>query len=70
MWNLTYGTNELSTEQKQTYGHGEQTCSCQGVGGGCGMDWEFGVGRCKLFHSEWTDNKVLLYSSGNLYPIS
>ena len=25
------------------------------------MDWEFGVGRCKLLHLEWIDNKVLLY---------
>ena len=31
----------LSTEKKQTNGHGEQTFSCQG--GGSGMDWEFGV---------------------------
>ena len=31
------------TENKQTHGHGEQTCGCQG--GGSGMDWEFGVSR-------------------------
>ena len=30
-----------------------------------GMDWEFGVGRCKLLHLEWINNEVLLYSSGN-----
>ena len=37
--------------------------------GGRGMDWEFGVGRCKLLHLEWI-NKVLLYSTGNYtqYP--
>ena len=29
------------------------------------MDWEFGVGRCKLLHLEWINNKVLLYSIGN-----
>ena len=29
------------------------------------MDWEFGVGRCKLLHLEWINNKVLLYSTGN-----
>ena len=28
------------------------------------MDWEFGVGRCKLLHLEWTSNEVLLYSTG------
>ena len=44
----------LSTEKKQTPGHGEQTYGCQGGGGGgSGMDWEFGVNRCKLLHLEW-----------------
>ena len=36
-----------------------------GEGGGSGMNWEFGVNRCKLLHLEWIDNKVLLYSTGN-----
>ena len=52
----------LSTKQKQTHRHGEQTCDCQGAGG---MDWEFGVSRCKLLHLEWRGNGVLLYSTGN-----
>ena len=51
----------LSTEKKQTHGHREQTCGCQGRG----MDGEFGVSRCQLFHLEWTSNEVLLYSPGN-----
>ena len=35
-----------------------------------GMDWEFGISRCKLLHIDWINNKVLLYSSGNCiqYP--
>ena len=33
----------LSIEQKQTHRHGEETCGCQGGGGGSEMDWEFGV---------------------------
>ena len=32
---------------------------------GIGRDWEFGVSRCKLLHSEWISNKFLLYSTGN-----
>ena len=32
---------------------------------GHGMDWEFGVNRCKLFPLEWTSNENLLYSTGN-----
>ena len=38
---------------------------------GKGMDWEFGVGRCKLLHLAWINNKVLMYSTGNYvqYPV-
>ena len=32
---------------------------------GGGMDWEFGVSRCKLLHIEWIKNKALLYITGN-----
>ena len=55
----------ISTEQKQTHGRREQSCGCQGVGGGTRMDWEFGVSRYKLLHLEWISNEVLLYSTGN-----
>ena len=55
----------LSMEQKQTHGHGEQTCGCQGGGEGSGVDREFGVNRCKLLHLEWISEEVLLYSTGN-----
>ena len=34
-------------------------------GGRRGMEWEFGVSRCKLFYIGWINNKVLLYSTGN-----
>ena len=34
-------------------------------GGGRGMDWEFGVGRCKLLSLDWVSNEVLLHSTGN-----
>ena len=42
-----------------------QTSGGQGGGGGNGMDWEFGVSRCKLQQLEWRSNEVLLYSTGN-----
>ena len=38
MLNLIYGTNELSTEKKQTHRNGEQTYGCQRERGGSGMD--------------------------------
>ena len=61
----------LSTKQKQTHRHREQTCGCQRGGG-----WErdgvgVGISRCKLLYKEWMNNKVLLYSTGNYiqYPV-
>ena len=38
----------------------------KGQEGGSGMDWEFGVSRCKLLHMEWISNVILLYSTGSL----
>ena len=53
--------------KKQTHGHREQTCSCHGGG----VDWEFGMSRCKLLYIGWINNKVLLHSTGNYiqYPV-
>ena len=64
IWNLIYSTNEPS-HRKETHGLREQTCGCQGGRGGCGMDWDFGVNRCKLLLLEWRSNEILLYSIGN-----
>ena len=57
----------LSRKQKQTHRHGEQISGCQ-VGG---MDREFGISRFKLLYTEWINNKVPLYSTGNCiqYPV-
>ena len=37
-----------------------------------GMDWKFGVSRCKLvlIYIQWINNNVLIYSTGNYiqYP--
>ena len=35
-----------------------------------GMDWRFGVGRSKLLHIKWINNKVPLYSTGNYIQCS
>ena len=41
-------------------------------GEGGGMDWEFGISRCKLLYREWINNKVLLHRTGNYiqYPVT
>ena len=54
----------LSAKQKLTHRHREQNLVSKGKRGGRGMDWEFGVGKCKLLHLEWI-NKVLRYRTGN-----
>ena len=56
----------LSTKQKQTHRHGEWTCGCQGGGGGVGVDWEFEVGRCKLY-LKWIRNKVCCTAQGTMF---
>ena len=43
MWNLKYGTMNLSTKQKWTHRHREQTCGCQGVGEGEGWTESLGL---------------------------
>ena len=50
----------MNLPMKQTHRQGE----------GGGMDWEFGISRCKLLYTERI-NKVLQYSTGNYsqYPI-
>ena len=30
-----------------------------------GLDWEFGISRCKLLYVEWINSKILLYRTGN-----
>ena len=39
--------------------------AAKGEEGGRGIEWEFGVSRCKLLYIGWINNKVLLYSTGN-----
>ena len=59
----------LWNRKRLTYVEGRLVVA-KGEWGGGGMDWEFGVSRCKLLHIEWINNKVLLYSTGNYiqYP--
>ena len=66
MWNLKYDTNgriHLAETDTQTYR--THLWLPRGREGRGGMDWEFGVSRCKLLHKKWMDDKVLhqeLYS--------
>ena len=59
IWNLIHGTNE-PFHRKESHGHGQQTCGCQGEGGDSGMDLEFGVNRCKLLPLEWISTGIYI----------
>ena len=61
----------ISTKQKQTQDIENRFVVAKREGGGGGMDWEFGISRCKLLYLERVNNKVLLYSTGNYiqYPV-
>ena len=57
----------LSTKQKQTHRQ-NRLVDAKGEGGGSGMDWEFGVSRCKLL---WMDKQWgLTVQHRELYPVS
>ena len=62
MWDLKYDTNELTYK---TEIESQRTDLWLPRGRGqWGMDWEFGISRCKRLYIEWINNKVLLYSTG------
>ena len=70
MWTLKYDTSELIYEIFMDTE--DRLAGCQGGGRDRrGIDWEFGISRCKLLYREWMNNKVLLYSIGNYiqYPV-
>ena len=70
MWNLKYDTNEpiYKTEtDSQTYRTDLQLPRGRGYGGG--MDWEFGISRCKLLYIEWVNNRSYCIAQGTVFNI-
>ena len=71
MWNLKYGTDEPNYKTEADSQTQRIDLWLPRAGGGRGMDWESGVGRCKLLHLEWINNKALMCSTVNYieYPV-
>ena len=71
MWNLKYDTNEPVYETETDSDIENRLVVTKGEGGRGRKDWECGISRCKLLHTEWISNKVLLYCTGNCiqYPV-
>ena len=67
MRNLKMTQMSISIKQKQTHRYREETWKCQGgeEEGRGGKDWKFEIIRYKLLYISWTNNKVLLYGTGN-----
>ena len=63
-WNLKHDTNQPIYET-ETDTQTQNRLVSPKVGGGREVNWEFGVGRCRLLHLECINNKVLLYSAKN-----
>ena len=55
----------LSMKQKQIHRHRGELGGYRGGRWG-GLEWEAGISSCKLLYTEWINNKVLLYSAGNI----
>ena len=55
----------LSTNRNRLMDIENRLVVAKGEGVGRGMEWEFGISRCKLLYIDWINNKVLLYSTEN-----
>ena len=64
-WNLKYGTNEPICKMERLLDRENRIGIDKVEGGGRGMAWVYGVGRCKLSHLKWINNKVLMYITEN-----
>ena len=52
---------QMNTSMKHRFtDRGNKCVVTSGGKDGGGMDWEYGVSRCKLLHREWINSKALL----------
>ena len=63
MWNLD--TKERAYKTETAYRVENRVVVPKGGLREGGMDWEFGVSQCKLFHVGWINDKILLCSIRN-----
>ena len=71
MWNLKHDANSLSMRQKYTHIQRTDLWLPRGREGRGGMNWAFGVSRCKLLQIGWINNNDVLTSTGTYiqYPV-
>ena len=67
MQNLKYDPAELIYKtERDSQAQRTDFQLLMGRGHGGGMNWEFGISRCKLVYIEWINSKVILYIQ---YPV-
>ena len=64
-WNLKYGTDEPICRTETDSWTWRADLWLPSGRERSGMDWEFGVSKCKLLHIAWISSEVLLYGTGN-----
>ena len=62
-WNLKYNTSELLQSGNRL--EDIENRLDKGEEGGEGMEWDFGISRCKLVYTGWMKNKAVLQSTVN-----
>ena len=63
MWTLKYGANESIYTTEADSDMQNRLVVAKRERGGRGMDWGFGVSRCKLLHLEWISRTSLCVST-------
>ena len=56
---------QINLPMKQNHAKETKLVISQVERAGGGVEWEVGVSKCKLLYTEWINNKVRLYSTGN-----
>ena len=57
--------NQATEKKKNLMDRENRLVVAKREGGWSGMDWEFGVNRCKPLPLERISNEILLYNTGN-----
>ena len=65
MWNLKYDTTELIYKTERDSEAQRADLWLPRGRAKEGVEWESVNSICKLLHTDWINNKVLLYSTGN-----
>ena len=68
MWNLKYDTNEHTCKNRNRLTDIEDRLVVAEGEGWRGMEWEFGVSRCKLVYKGWVNNKIPI-AQGTIFNI-